>query len=80
MENDNRSVYERLDSQDQKLDSIIGILSGQQSPINKQNIGDKQQENDRQALATFIKKSDNNFICYIFSSFSNFNNTNFNCI
>ena len=27
MESDNRSLFERLDLQDQKLDSILGILS-----------------------------------------------------
>ena len=57
MESDNRSVFERLDSQDQKLDSIINILSKQQSQINKQNIVVQQPNNDKQALATFIKKS-----------------------
>ena len=57
MESDNRSVFERLDSQDQKLDSIINILSKQQSQINKQNIVVQQPNNDEQALDTFIKKS-----------------------
>ena len=57
MESDNRSVYERLDSQDQKLDSILNLLLRQQSPISKQNIDVKQQESGKQALASFIKKS-----------------------
>ena len=62
MESDNRSVYERLDSQDQKLDSILEMLSEQQSPINKQNIDVKQQESGKQALATFIKKSKKEYL------------------
>ena len=62
MESDNRSVYERLDSQDQKLDSILEMLSEQQSPINKQNIDVKQQESGKQALTSFIKKSKKEYL------------------
>ena len=62
MESDNRSLFERLDLQDQKLDSILGILSEQQSPISKQNIDVKQQESGKQALASFIKKSKKEYL------------------
>lgn len=64
MESDNRSVFERLDSQDQKLDSIINILSKQQSQINKQNIVVQQPNNDEEALATFIKKSKKEYLWF----------------
>lgn len=33
MENDNRNVFGRLNSQDQKLDSIKEVISKQQSQI-----------------------------------------------
>ena len=62
MESDNRSLFERLDSQDQKLDSILNLLLRQQSPINKQNIDVKQQESGKQALASFIKKSKKEYL------------------
>ena len=64
MENDNRSVFERLDSQDQKLDSIIDILSKQQLQINHQNVVAQQPKNDKQTLATFIKKSKKEYLWF----------------
>ena len=62
MESDNRSLFERLDLQDQKLDSILNILLKQQSSISKQNIDVKQQESGKQALASFIKKSKKEYL------------------
>lgn len=55
MENDNRNVFGRLNSQDQKLDSINEVISKQQSQISNQSAIVLESGNDKQTQVIFIK-------------------------